>query len=75
MSFRNFKVPYQADPRYAKRVAYFSMEIALDPTMPTYKLTTPSGVPAKLTSGMGEVFEFIEVRNQEALFVCALDGG
>jgi starch phosphorylase len=36
MSFRNFKVPYQADPRYAKRVAYFSMEFAIHQPLKIY---------------------------------------
>ncbi len=29
MSFRNFGVPYDIDERYAKKVAYFSMEFAV----------------------------------------------
>src|SRR5437868_14298970 len=29
MNFRNYSVPYQADERYSKRVAYFSMEFAI----------------------------------------------
>ncbi|HTE23893.1 alpha-glucan family phosphorylase [Flavitalea sp.] len=36
MSFRNFKVPYQADPRYTKRVAYFSMEFAIHQPLKIY---------------------------------------
>jgi starch phosphorylase len=28
MSFTNFSVPYPADERYAKKIAYFSMEFA-----------------------------------------------
>jgi hypothetical protein len=29
MNFSNFKVPYQGDARYNKKVAYFSMEFAV----------------------------------------------
>lgn len=36
MSFRNFKVPYQADNRYAKKVAYFSMEFAIHQPLKIY---------------------------------------
>ena len=36
MSFRNFKVPYQVDERYAKRVAYFSMEFAVHQPLKIY---------------------------------------
>ncbi|MET0300000.1 MAG: alpha-glucan family phosphorylase [Flavitalea sp.] len=36
MSFRNFKVPYQADERYAKKVAYFSMEFAIHQPLKIY---------------------------------------
>ncbi|HUR10172.1 MAG TPA: alpha-glucan family phosphorylase [Flavitalea sp.] len=36
MSFINFKVPYQVDDRYAKRVAYFSMEFAVHQPLKIY---------------------------------------
>jgi starch phosphorylase len=36
MSFINFKVPYQIDERYAKRVAYFSMEFAVHQPLKIY---------------------------------------
>jgi glycogen phosphorylase len=36
MSFRNYRVPYQADERYAKRVAYFSMEFAIHQPLKIY---------------------------------------
>lgn len=36
MSFRNFKVPYQPDERYAKKVAYFSMEFAIHQPLKIY---------------------------------------
>ena len=36
MSFRNFKVPYQPDERYAKKVAYFSMEFAVHQPLKIY---------------------------------------
>ncbi|RYG00748.1 MAG: alpha-glucan family phosphorylase [Chitinophagaceae bacterium] len=36
MSFRNFKVPYQADERYTKKVAYFSMEFAIHQPLKIY---------------------------------------
>ncbi|HMF72011.1 MAG TPA: alpha-glucan family phosphorylase [Flavitalea sp.] len=36
MSFRNFKVPYQADERYSKKVAYFSMEFAIHQPLKIY---------------------------------------
>jgi len=36
MSFINFKVPYQADERFAKRVAYFSMEFAIHQPLKIY---------------------------------------
>lgn len=36
MSFINFKVPYQADERFAKRVAYFSMEFAVHQPLKIY---------------------------------------
>jgi len=36
MSFQNFKVPYQTDERYAKKVAYFSMEFAIHQPLKIY---------------------------------------
>jgi starch phosphorylase len=36
MNFRNFKVPYQTDDRYSKRVAYFSMEYAVHNALKIY---------------------------------------
>ncbi len=36
MSFRNFKIPYQPDDRYAKKVAYFSMEFAVHQPLKIY---------------------------------------
>src|SRR5689334_8851089 len=36
MNFRNFKVPYQTDDRYSKRVAYFSMEFAVHNALKIY---------------------------------------
>lgn len=36
MNFRNFKVPYQTDERYSKRVAYFSMEYAVHNALKIY---------------------------------------
>ncbi len=36
MSFINFKVPYQSDERFAKRVAYFSMEFAIHQPLKIY---------------------------------------
>jgi len=36
MNFRNFKVPYQTDERYSKRVAYFSMEFAVHNALKIY---------------------------------------
>ena len=36
MNFRNYSVPYAADDRYAKRVAYFSMEYALHQPLKIY---------------------------------------
>ncbi|MBN9295692.1 MAG: alpha-glucan family phosphorylase [Filimonas sp.] len=36
MNFRNFQVPYQADERYAKKVAYFSMEFAIHQPLKIY---------------------------------------
>jgi len=36
MSFRNYHVPYQAEERYAKKVAYFSMEFAIHQPLKIY---------------------------------------
>ncbi|NII29847.1 alpha-glucan family phosphorylase [Pseudoflavitalea sp. X16] len=36
MSFINFKVPYQADERFSRRVAYFSMEFAVHQPLKIY---------------------------------------
>ena len=36
MDFKNFKVPYQIDDRYSKKVAYFSMEYAVHHPLKIY---------------------------------------
>jgi starch phosphorylase len=36
MDFKNFKVPYTTDDRYAKRIAYFSMEYAIHQPLKIY---------------------------------------
>jgi glycogen phosphorylase len=36
MSFKNFKVPYQIDEKYAKKVSYFSMEFAIHQPLKIY---------------------------------------
>ena len=36
MSFRNYTVPYVADERYSKKVAYFSMEFAVHQPLKIY---------------------------------------
>ncbi|HYK46410.1 MAG TPA: alpha-glucan family phosphorylase [Parafilimonas sp.] len=36
MDFKNFKVPYSADERYSKKVAYFSMEYAIHQPLKIY---------------------------------------
>ncbi len=36
MSFTNFRIPYPVDDRYAKRVAYFSMEFAVHQPLKIY---------------------------------------
>ena len=36
MSFSNYKVPYQADSRYSKKVVYFSMEFAIHQPLKIY---------------------------------------
>jgi len=35
-SFKNFKVPFEVDPKYSKKVAYFSMEFAIDQALKIY---------------------------------------
>src|SRR6266487_2950318 len=36
MNFRNFKVPYQTNEQYSKRIAYFSMEFAVHNALKNY---------------------------------------
>lgn len=36
MNFTNFKLPYSPDPRYSKKVAYFSMEFAIHQPLKIY---------------------------------------
>ncbi len=36
MSFTNYSVPYQVEQRYAKKVAYFSMEFAVHQPLKIY---------------------------------------
>ncbi|MBC7903268.1 MAG: alpha-glucan family phosphorylase [Gemmatimonadaceae bacterium] len=36
MNFRNFKVPYQTEERYSKKVSYFSMEFAVHQPLKIY---------------------------------------
>lgn len=36
MNFRNYAIPYPINPSYAKSVAYFSMEFAIDQPLKTY---------------------------------------
>src|SRR5690348_9177315 len=36
MIFENFKVPYEIDPRYSRKVAYFSMEYAIHQPLKIY---------------------------------------
>ncbi len=36
MDFKNFRMPYSIDPKYSTRVAYFSMEFAIDQTLKIY---------------------------------------
>ena len=36
MNFRNYQIPYETDERYAKRVAYFSMEFAVHQPLKIY---------------------------------------
>lgn len=36
MDFKNFKVPYGTDEKYSKKVAYFSMEFAVDQALKIY---------------------------------------
>src|SRR5574343_436252 len=36
MDFRNYQMPYSINPNYSKKVAYFSMEFAIDQALKTY---------------------------------------
>lgn len=36
MNFKSYKIPYEINPSYAKSVAYFSMEFAIDQCLKTY---------------------------------------
>ncbi|MCD1118486.1 alpha-glucan family phosphorylase [Chryseobacterium turcicum] len=36
MDFRNFKMPFSINPKYSKKVAYFSMEFALEQVLKIY---------------------------------------
>ncbi len=36
MNFTNFEVPYSVDPRFSKKVAYFSMEFAVHQPLKIY---------------------------------------
>lgn len=36
MSFKNYGIPYETDPRYSKKVAYFSMEFAIHQPLKIY---------------------------------------
>jgi len=36
MSFQNYKVPYETDARYSKKIAYFSMEFAIHQPLKIY---------------------------------------
>ena len=36
MKFNNYKIPFEVNPEYAKSVAYFSMEFAIDQSLKTY---------------------------------------
>lgn len=36
MDFKNFEIPYSIDPAYSKKVAYFSMEFAIDQALKIY---------------------------------------
>lgn len=36
MDFRNFKIPFSINPKYAEKVAYFSMEFALEQVLKIY---------------------------------------
>src|SRR5665213_1355238 len=36
MSFENYRVPYETEARYSKKVAYFSMEFAIDQILKIY---------------------------------------
>ena len=36
MDFKNFTMPYSINPEYSKKVAYFSMEFAIDQALKIY---------------------------------------
>jgi starch phosphorylase len=36
MDFKNFKIPYNINPQYSKKVAYFSMEFAIEQVLKIY---------------------------------------
>ena len=36
MDFKNFKIPYRVNPQYKKKVAYFSMEFAIEQVLKIY---------------------------------------
>jgi len=36
MSFENYKIPYEIDPKYSKKIAYFSMEYAIHQPLKIY---------------------------------------
>lgn len=33
MDFNNFTIPYHINPNYSEKVAYFSMEFAIEPSL------------------------------------------
>jgi starch phosphorylase len=56
MNFRNFKVPYQTDERYSKRIAYFSMEYAVHNALKIYS----GGLGFLAGSHMRSAYELIQ---------------
>jgi starch phosphorylase len=36
MDFKNFKIPFSVNPQYSKKVAYFSMEFAIEQVLKIY---------------------------------------
>ena len=36
MDFKNYTMPYRINPDYSKKVAYFSMEFAIDQALKIY---------------------------------------